>query len=117
MPTISLHMIVRDVAPYIHRCLDSIVPFVDDVVIVDTGSKDDTKNVIRRIVPSTLLQLLSFNETTHPKAFLRDAAESLSLAHTYLRAAGGHEASAFLVDMAVLCHDLAHDLETTRSSL
>lgn len=44
-------------------------------------------------------------------AFLRDAADSLSAAHKYLRAAGGHEASAFLVDMAVLVHDLAHDIE------
>jgi len=40
---ISLCMIVRDEADVITRCLESAKPFVDEIIIVDTGSVDDTK--------------------------------------------------------------------------
>lgn len=39
---ISLCMIVRDEAESIHRCLDSVQPYVDEINIVDTGSEDAT---------------------------------------------------------------------------
>lgn len=39
---ISLCMIVRDEAALLGRCLDSAMPWVDEVVVVDTGSTDDT---------------------------------------------------------------------------
>lgn len=39
---ISLCMIVRDEAENLPRCLDSAIPYVDEVVVVDTGSTDDT---------------------------------------------------------------------------
>jgi glycosyltransferase involved in cell wall biosynthesis len=47
-PTIALCMIVRDVASYIEGCLESIIDHVDELSIVDTGSTDNTYNVIRR---------------------------------------------------------------------
>ena len=45
---LSLCMIVRDSAKTLPACLESIRPWVDEMVLVDTGSKDDTLEVIRR---------------------------------------------------------------------
>jgi glycosyltransferase involved in cell wall biosynthesis len=45
--SICLNMIVKDESPVIQRCLSSVKPFIDTWVIVDTGSSDDTKKVIR----------------------------------------------------------------------
>ena len=41
-PTIAATLIVRDEARCIARCLASVAPFVDRMVVVDTGSLDDT---------------------------------------------------------------------------
>ena len=40
--TLSLCMIVRDEQEMLPRCLAAIAPAVDEIVIVDTGSKDET---------------------------------------------------------------------------
>jgi glycosyltransferase involved in cell wall biosynthesis len=45
--TICLNMIVKDEAHVIRRCLDSVRPFIDHWVIVDTGSRDGTQDLIR----------------------------------------------------------------------
>src|SRR3990167_8937586 len=45
---ISLCMIVRNEGKFIERCLASVKPFIDSWTIVDTGSKDDTKKLIRK---------------------------------------------------------------------
>ncbi|WP_226534915.1 glycosyltransferase family 2 protein [Fictibacillus halophilus] len=47
MITISLCMIVKDEEKCIARCLDSIHDIVDEIIIVDTGSVDQTKNIAR----------------------------------------------------------------------
>lgn len=44
--TVCLVMIVREEAAVIHRCLESVRPFIDHWVICDTGSTDDTKRII-----------------------------------------------------------------------
>lgn len=47
MITISLCMIVKDEEDVIARCLDSIKDIVDEIIIVDTGSTDNTKEIIK----------------------------------------------------------------------
>ena len=46
MTTIGLCMIVKNEAHVIERCLNSVKPLIDFVLIVDTGSTDDTVNII-----------------------------------------------------------------------
>ena len=56
-PSICLNMIVRDEAPVIERCLESVRPFIDRWVIVDTGSTDGTPALVEhalRTVPGEL---------------------------------------------------------------
>lgn len=47
-PKLSLCMIVRDNARTLEACLASIAPFVDEMIIVDTGSLDETPEIARR---------------------------------------------------------------------
>ena len=44
-PTISLCMIVRDEERVLGDCLASVKPFVDEIILVDTGSKDRTVEI------------------------------------------------------------------------
>lgn len=67
-------MIVKNNGRMIERCLESVVPYVNEVIIVDTGSTDDTKEKILGVYPGT--KLLDFTPETHPKAFLKDSPES-----------------------------------------
>lgn len=48
MAKISLCMIVRDEEEVLERCLGSIADCVDEIVIVDTGSVDRTKEIAER---------------------------------------------------------------------
>src|SRR5581483_5656361 len=45
--TIGLCMIVKDESAVIERCLDSVRPLIDYVLIEDTGSTDGTQEIIR----------------------------------------------------------------------
>ncbi|KDP89134.1 glycosyl transferase [Cupriavidus sp. SK-3] len=57
MARICLNMIVKDEAPVITRCLQSVKPWIDHWIIVDTGSSDGTQEVIRQFmagIPGTL---------------------------------------------------------------
>ena len=47
MTTLSLCMICRDNADTIRPCLESIRPWVDEMVVVDTGSKDATPEIVQ----------------------------------------------------------------------
>ncbi len=47
-PTISCVMIVKNEEVFLEKCLLSIKDWVDEIVIVDTGSDDDTVNIARR---------------------------------------------------------------------
>ena len=48
MVTISLCMIVRNEEAVLARCLDSVSDLVDEIIIVDTGSTDATREIASR---------------------------------------------------------------------
>ena len=45
MVTISLCMIVKNEEAVLRRCLDSLTDIADEIIIADTGSTDNTKNI------------------------------------------------------------------------
>ena len=45
---ISAVMIVKDEAEFIEKCIKSIYEYVDEIVVVDTGSKDRTKEIVEK---------------------------------------------------------------------
>lgn len=47
MATIGLCMIVKNEAHVMRRCLDTLLPLIDFILITDTGSTDGTQDVIR----------------------------------------------------------------------
>lgn len=46
---ISLCMIVKNEEKYLKRCVDSVSDLVDEVIIVDTGSSDETINIASQL--------------------------------------------------------------------
>lgn len=50
-PRISLTMIVRNEADHLAECLDHVKNEVDEIVIVDTGSTDETLSIARHYSP------------------------------------------------------------------
>jgi tetratricopeptide (TPR) repeat protein len=49
---VSAAMIVRDEETHLDECLRSIVDEVDEIIVVDTGSTDATKDIARRYTPN-----------------------------------------------------------------
>jgi tetratricopeptide (TPR) repeat protein len=49
MPTVELSMIVKDGGADLARCLKSAAPFVDRIVVGDTGSSDHSRDIAREI--------------------------------------------------------------------
>lgn len=67
---LCLCMIVKNEAPVIRRCLDSVRPLIDRWVVVDTGSTDGTQDIVRATLhdlPGTLVERpwrdFAFNRT------------------------------------------------------
>ena len=62
--TICLNMIVKNEEQVIQRCLESVKPLIDYWVIVDTGSKDSTREIIRKTlknIPGELHERVWYN--------------------------------------------------------
>ena len=46
-PSISLSMMVKDEEKWLPQCLESVRDFVDEIIVVDTGSSDNTVDIAR----------------------------------------------------------------------
>src|SRR6266404_4162858 len=53
---ICLSMIVKNEAPVIERCLNSVLPIIDYWVICDTGSTDGTQEIIKQFFAKHAMQ-------------------------------------------------------------
>lgn len=108
MPRVGLHMIVRDEAHVIERCLRSVLPLVDWWVVCDTGSTDGTQEIVCRVlgeVPGRLLERpwVSFG---HNRQEALDAARELGGEDDYTL---WIDADDELVDLPAAWPDLSAD--------
>lgn len=88
MITISLCMIVKNEEDVLARCLDSVADLVDEIVIVDTGSTDATKEIAARytdriydfkwIDDFSAARNFSFSKATCEYIYTADADEVIS---------------------------------------
>lgn len=46
--TLSVIIITKDEADRIERCLESVAPLADEIIVVDSGSRDGTLDIVRR---------------------------------------------------------------------
>lgn len=113
--TVCLSMIVKNEADVIGRCLQSVRPFIDHWVIVDTGSSDGTQSIVReelKEIPGEIHERpwknFGHNRTealdlARPHAdymFVIDADEVLALPESYVRPALSESAYILDVDFA-----------------
>ena len=63
-PTISICTIVKNEKSQIRGLIENIIDFADEIVIVDTGSDDGTKNIIQEYASSSnKIKLLDYQNT------------------------------------------------------
>jgi len=85
--TISLCMIVKNEEHVLNRCLDSICDLVDEIIIVDTGSNDRTKEIASQYTKNifdfmwvndfSVARNYSFSKATMDYIYVADADEFL----------------------------------------
>lgn len=62
MTSFSLCMIVKNEEKVLERCLKSLAPYMDEIIIADTGSSDTTKKIDKNI--QTRSTILNGQETS-----------------------------------------------------
>lgn len=94
---LCLNMIVRNESERLLRCLNSVAPYISCAVILDTGSTDDTKKVIRKFFAERKIPIIL--ASTIFKNFSQARNEALALARQ-IRATGSPK---FAYDYIFLC--------------
>jgi glycosyltransferase involved in cell wall biosynthesis len=78
-PTLAVNVLTRNAGRLVVRALESVGP-VSEVVIIDTGSTDDSKKILEDYLQerSTLKRysIVDFSPKTHPQFYIRDEPES-----------------------------------------
>lgn len=64
-PTISVCMIVKDEEKFLSKCLDSVKDYVDEIVIVDTGSTDGTVDIAKKYTDKIYFHTWEGNFSKH----------------------------------------------------
>lgn len=75
MVTLSLAMIVKDEEEVLGRCLDSCYELFDEIIVVDTGSTDSTKEILKRF-PARVLDFEWVNDFSEARNFSFDQCTS-----------------------------------------
>ena len=123
-PSVSLCMIVRNEAHQLAECLEPVALLFDQLVIVDTGSQDNTRDVARRFTPQVFefpwcddfsaARNESLRHVTSDWVFWLDADDRLDATNVerlkHLFAALADQPAAFLCDTICLPRD-PHDFE------
>jgi len=76
-------MIVRDSSATIARCLRSVLPYVDELIIGDTGSLDDTRRIVQLEADGhgKPLRLLDLSPNARPELFCVDSSTTWENRH------------------------------------
>jgi glycosyltransferase involved in cell wall biosynthesis len=69
-PTLSVCLLTKDVSGFLPTCLGSVLPHVDEVVVVDTGSTDDTVEKARALGAKVFVH----DHKSDPDCFMYDGA-------------------------------------------
>ncbi|BCK15058.1 SPBc2 prophage-derived glycosyltransferase SunS [Vibrio cholerae] len=48
-PTLAVALIVKNEARHLDECLQTVHDWVDEIVVLDSGSHDETEQVARRL--------------------------------------------------------------------
>ncbi len=128
MVTISLCMIVRNEEAVLCRCLDSVQDLVDEIIIVDTGSTDNTKELARMytdhvydfpwINDFSAARNASFEKAAMDYCMWMDADDILPLAQKEKLLTWKHQTDSHLApDVVMLKYAAAFDQKQTPSFL
>lgn len=102
-PSISACLIVRDEQANLHACLASVGPFVDEIVVCDTGSTDATMNIAQqsgaRLMSTTWTDSFAVARNTALRACRTDWVLSIDADETVLGTAD------WLLPMLSACGD------------
>ena len=106
--SICLNMIVRNESRIIKRLLQSVLPIIDTYIICDTGSTDDTPNIIK----------LFFDENLIPGEIITEPFKNFGYNRTFaLKAARGKATYALLLDADMIFKvELSFDKQSLKSS-
>ena len=95
MVTLTIVMIVKNESKIIQRCLSSILPIIDSVVISDTGSTDNTIELIESFLSEHNLKGKVYNDEW--KNFGHNRTKSITNAQEWLTETGADLPSSYLI--------------------